>query len=144
MYPAGDVVDFLKVFKSISAQAIASATTVDGSSVDTTGYDEAIVVVDAGTFTGASPSAAVIVEDSADDSTFAAITGAAFTAITTANDVAVYVGVVRIPRDATARYIRASVTTSGTITAIPISVTIILAKGEVAPAQTPQWRAPAA
>jgi hypothetical protein len=75
-----------------------------GTGVDTLGFHQALVVLNVGTVT---TSLDVKLQESSDNGgsdTFADITGAAFTQVTTANDVAVYVG--RVNLTGTERYIR--------------------------------------
>ncbi len=112
----------------IRTQRLTTATTVTGDAIDTKGWDGgyAVVLLNAGTFTGASPSLAVkVTEDSAADMPSAAdIAGAAFAAITTANDAALYVG--RIHLHGRERFLQVSATSSGTITIIEFGVTVEL------------------
>lgn len=79
------------------------AASTDGTGVDAKGFDECLVVLNSGTNTGAA-TLDIIVEDSADNSTFAAITGAAFTQLVAANDNTPYVG--RIDLRKYKRYLR--------------------------------------
>lgn len=80
------------------------AVTTNGTGIDTRGYHQALVILNVGTVT---TTLDVKVQESSDDDTadsYADISGAAFTQVTTANDVTVYVA--RINLDATERYIR--------------------------------------
>jgi len=80
------------------------AVTTNGTGVDTRGYHQALVILNVGTVT---TSLDVKVQESSDDDTadsYADITGAAFTQVTTANDNAIYVA--RINLTGTERYIR--------------------------------------
>lgn len=107
-----------------------SAASTDGASVDTKGYRHAVVVVNAG-IAAASAEADIKIQDSADDSSFADISGATFTQITTANDDTCYVGFVNC--DANRRYLRAVVACDGT-NAVELGVSIVLMQPEVGPA----------
>lgn len=116
-----------KPIQAIAAQSITSATDTNGTEVDTNGWDGGYmqVIVNAGTFTGASPAMDIDVQESdTSGSGYADVTGASFAQITTANDAAIFVGYVRLR--ARERYLRVQATSSGTITAIPISVTCVL------------------
>ena len=93
----------MKAAVGISADDYGAVTT-DGTGIDTRGYHQALVVLNVGTVT---TSLDVKVQQSSDDGSsdaYADISGAAFTQVTTANDVAVYVA--RVNLDATERYIR--------------------------------------
>lgn len=82
----------LFVFQSLKPQSSSSASN-DGSVVDTLGYDESLVIADFGTATGAaSTTVSVRYSANADGSSSAALTGAAFTAVTSTNDDEIYVG----------------------------------------------------
>jgi hypothetical protein len=78
------VVENTIVKQSIPAQSI-SAATVNGASVDAAGWNEVGINVNFGTVL-ATGTMDVHVEDSADDTTFADITGAVFTQVLPAND----------------------------------------------------------
>lgn len=80
------------------------AVTTNGTGVDTLGYHQALIVLNVGLVT---TSLDVKVQESSDNGsgdTYADISGAAFTQVTTANDNAIYVA--RINLDARERYIR--------------------------------------
>ena len=80
------------------------AVTTNGTGIDTRGYHQALVILNVGTVT---TSLDVKVQESSDDDTadsYADISGAAFTQVTTANDNAIYVA--RINLTGTERYIR--------------------------------------
>lgn len=65
------------------------------TSIDTRNFSEMLVILHAGTNTGAG-TVDVTIRDSEDNSTFAALTGAAFTQVTTANDEQTYVGRIKL------------------------------------------------
>lgn len=97
--------------------------TLNGTGIDTRSYDEALIVLHAGT-ADATGVANVKVQDSADNSTFADITGAVFAEITTANDNTIYVG--RVRTKAYRRYLRVvSVVTTDDVL---LSACVILGK----------------
>lgn len=115
----------LKAAVGILAQDHAVAT-VNGTGIDTRGYDEALIILNAGTAT-ATGTADVKLQESSDDDvadTYADITGAAFTQVTAANDETVYVGRIRVKNFE--RYIRV-VSVVGTDT-VELGVSVILGK----------------
>jgi len=80
------------------------AGTTNGTGVDTLGFHQALVILNVGTVT---TSLDVKLQESSDNGSgdsFADITGAAFTQVTTGNDNAVYVA--RVNLTGTERYIR--------------------------------------
>ena len=117
----------LKAVIGIPAQDHAVAT-VDGDGVDTNGYDEALVILNAGTAT-ATGTANVKLQESSDNAVadaFTDIAGAAFVEVVAANDETVYVGRIRVKNFE--RYIRA-VSIVGTDT-VELGVIIILGKNK--------------
>mgnify|MGYP001458472393 CR=1 FL=1 len=103
----------------------AVATSGNGTGVDLIGYvGEVVAVLNAGVKTaGDNPTMDIAFEDSANNSSFAAISPAvAFTQLTTAASVQV----IRIDTRAVRRYIRAVKTIGGTSTpSFPLSVTML-------------------
>lgn len=124
----------LKVVNSISP-ASHSAGTVNGTGVDSKGFHEALVVLNAGT-NEATGTNNVKVQESDDNSTFSDITGAAFTEVTTANDNAVYAGRIRMTVSRK-RYLRvvAVVATAACIA----GAVIVLGDAQNLPAATPEF-----
>jgi len=93
----------LKAAQTIRPQSI-GAGTLNGLAVDTAGYDEAIVVLDAGTFTTGTLDAKV--QESADGSSgWVDIAGAAFAQVTSTTDDSIYVGTIRM-EGSRLRYLR--------------------------------------
>lgn len=121
--------EYCKAVSTLKADNYSAAST-DGTAVDTKGFRQALVILDAGT-AAASAEADVHIESSADNSTWADISGATFAQITTANDEKVYVGSVAC--DLNARYLRAVVAGDGT-NAVELSVVFVLMDPEVGPA----------
>jgi hypothetical protein len=117
----------MKPFVALEAQSITSATTTNGTAIDTRGFEGyAVFLFNAGTFTGASPAMDLKVQED-DNSGFSSatdVTSAAFAQVTTANDAAVFAGCVQLT--GRERYLRVSAVSSGTITAIPMGVTCLL------------------
>lgn len=122
-------VEYCKAVSTLKAASYSAAST-NGTAVDTKGYRKALVVLNAGT-AAASAEADVSIETSADNSTWAALSGASFAQITTANDETVYVG--SIDCDLNNRYVRAVNVGDGT-NAVALSVDVILLDPEVGPA----------
>lgn len=81
-------------FQSIKPQSSSSAA-LDGSVMDTLGYDEILVVANFGAATGAaSTTVSVRASANSDGSASTALSGASFTAVTSANDDELYVGAI--------------------------------------------------
>jgi len=97
--------------------------TITGSGIDTMSYDEALIVVNAGTFS-ASSTADIKVQHSSDNSSFADITGALFVTITTANDVTSYVG--RLSTKNFKQYIRVILVVG--VDVVDLGATVLLGK----------------
>ncbi len=121
----------LKAAQTIRPQSIGTGT-LNGLAVDTLGYDEAIVVLDAGAASTGSLDAKV--QESADGSTgWVDIAGAAFAQVTSANHNAIYVGTIR-RGGSRLRYLRgvAVVATAAVLAAVEIH----LGKAAAMPAQS--------
>jgi hypothetical protein len=120
--------------QTIRPQSIGVGT-LNGLAVDAQSFDEAMVVLDVGTLT--TGSLTVTVEESVDGSTgWTAVAGAAFAAVTSANDEAVYVGTITL-EGSRKRFLRAVavVATAACLDAI----TIHLGRPVSLPAQTPAF-----
>ena len=113
----------LKAEIGIASQSIGAAT-VDGSGIDTKDYDEALVVLNVGVTDGTLDVKLQESNDNGVSDSFADITGASFTQITTANDEDIYVARIRVKNFE--RYIRVSATGTGTTT--DTSVLVLLGK----------------
>lgn len=126
----GNLNDILKAVYSLLPQSLAASAN-NGTGVDCKGFGEALIVVMAGATTG-SGSHAFKVQESSDDASadaYADITDATFTAITTANDNAVYVG--RLNLRNRERYIR--VVDTGSTEVLLGAALVILGEPQVAP-----------
>jgi len=124
------VYDAIKPAISVRSQS-ASAGTVNGSSVDTKGYNSAMVNCDVGAASGAPTTQSVTfkVQESSDGSTWTDVSGATTSAITADNKSAQ----IRVEGLGTSRsrYLRVVATvsfTGGTSPAIPISSAILLGR----------------
>jgi len=113
------------------------AVPVDGTAVDRTGYDSAVVLVHVGTLTGsATPSLTMQIQDSDDNVTYAAVAaadldGGVLPAIVAATDDTLY----EIGYLGRKRYLRVSITAKGGTTPAVISdAVVVLGKPRVLPA----------
>lgn len=80
------------VFQSLEPKSSNSAA-LDGLVTDLRGYDELLAILDTGVATGAaSTTVSLRVSANSDGSSSSALSGAAFTAVTSANDQEIYVG----------------------------------------------------
>jgi len=118
-----------RVVQSIKAASYASGTTTNGSSVDTNGFAEAVVVLNVGT--GTTGTLDVKIQDSSDNASWADLTGAAFTQVSgTTGDETTYVARIRLSSytagtpDKAERYLRAVGVVA--TAAVPYSVDIVL------------------
>lgn len=128
-----DESSILKVSQSVRAQSVSGA--VNGTAVDTAGYDEALVSVNVGTVSATGTLDVKVQESDASGSGFADITNAAFTQYTPSNHQKTEVG--RIKLVGRKRYLRV-VATQATAAALG-SADIILCQAKTLPAQTPSW-----
>lgn len=97
--------DVMKFSQSIDPQSLAASSTTNGSSVDMQGWEGVLFVLQLGATDGTTDMKA---QDSADDTTFADISGAALTQIAGTGDNKIYLLDVWRP---SARYVRPVVTT---------------------------------
>ena len=135
----GSISSKLKVASSIVA--IDTVATINGASIDTKGdrFGELICILSLGIQTGTTPTCTVKLQDSADDASFADISGAAFSTKAAADDDTQFWGVLDLAKTPVRRFVRAVATEGGTWTACPIAVLLILANASVRPAQTPEF-----
>lgn len=103
---------------------------VNGASVDTKGYSEALVILATGVAV-ATGTLDVKIQDSADNSSWADVTGAVFAQLTAADDQALKIGRLKLDGNLVRRYIRA-VGTVGTAT-VDFAVTFVLSGNQYAP-----------
>jgi hypothetical protein len=125
--PKGTAQKELKAIHSLLPQSLAAQENL-GTGIDCRGYDEALIVIEAG-LTSSNGSHAFKIQESSDNSTYADITGATFTPITTSNDAAVYVG--RLNLRKRKRYIR--IHNQGSNQALLASALVILSQAAVEP-----------
>jgi hypothetical protein len=93
---------FLKAVVGLKADNWAAGTQ-NGTGIDRLGFEEALVILNAG-INGTSGTVNAKVQESDDNSTFTDITGAAFAQVTESNDDTIYIG--RINLIGRKRYIR--------------------------------------
>lgn len=130
-----DIGKALKAVQAIQADAHAAGT-VNGSAIDTKGFHEVLVALNAGA-NGSSGTVDVKVQESDDGSTgWVDITGAAFVQVTESNDVAIYQGRVRMT-PTRKRYLRV-VAVVGTATC-DLGVVVALGDARDHPAATPAF-----
>lgn len=126
---------------ALSLEAKSYTATANGTAVDCSGYDEATWLINAGTFGGTSPTADLKIQESATSGgTYTDITGAAFTQITTSNDVAVYLGRCRV--SPSKPFQRAVITVGGTSPTCLLSAEVLRhrTKGLKHPVHTPSFQ----
>jgi hypothetical protein len=108
-------------------QLLAASTrtaTATGTGLDKASYTgRGMVVVNIGTVTGTTPTCDVKIQDSADNSTFADVSGA-----TLAQQTATGIGSFAVDLDSTNRYLRVVATIAGTTPSFPIAVSLIAKK----------------
>lgn len=106
----------------------ARTTSANGTGVDLRGALDALVILNNGTTSGTTPTLDVKVQDSADNSSFADVTGLTFTQVTAAltDPVSIQVD----PR-AVRRYIRAVFTIAGTTPSFACSASVVIVNREV-------------
>lgn len=120
----------LKAALGLKPASLSAASTL-GPVVDCLGFREALVVALFGTAAaGAEADVTVMEGDLADGSDMAAITGAAFTQVTAANDDALYVG--RLNLESRKRYIQVKNAGDGANAAL-VAAAIILAAPKTLP-----------
>ena len=103
---ASKITEKTKTVQLVKADAYAEATTYNGSAnasglgVDVSGFNEALIIMNSGTATGTNTVTLVSSNDNTTSaSTWDAISGASFTAVTSANDDAVQVARLNVAGD---------------------------------------------
>lgn len=100
----------------------ARTATGQTSGIDLQTYDgDVVFLLDSAAGTGTSPTLDVTIEDSADNSSFAAITGAAFTQVTGTASAQKLV----VNKDSARRYVRVKYTIGGTTPSFTFSVNAV-------------------
>jgi hypothetical protein len=125
----GTAHECLKAIYSLKPQSLATSVN-KGSGVDCKGFDEALIVIPAGTVTSNGSHVFKVQEASVDtDNQYADIAGAAFTAITAGNDDTCYVG--RLNLRGCKRFIR--VVDTGSTQAMLGAAVVVLAGARIEP-----------
>ena len=130
-----DIGKALKAAQTLVADAYATGTH-NGVAIDTKGFDEVLFVVNSGTNEAGATVDIKIQECATSGGTYADITGAAFTQITTSNDNAVYQGRVRMT-PTRERYLRAVAVVA--TDAADCGVVALLGDAQNLPAATPAF-----
>ena len=104
-----------------------ATSTQNGTGVDTLGYNSASVALEVGTVSGTTPTLDVKIQDSADNSAFADVTGLTFTQVTASNNSQV-LRIEGLNTTTRRRYLRAVGTIAGTSPSFDIGVSILLGR----------------
>ena len=119
----------LKVIEHLTTVSRAAGTN-SGTGIDTAGWQEAIIILTSGT-TSTSGTLDVKIQDAPDNSTWADVTGAAFTQITPSNDEQSYYARIKLTpytagtTDKVERYIRATATGATAASIFGVSVILV-------------------
>lgn len=119
------VYDAIKALFTI--RPVTATSTATGTGVDTFGYNDAMVALEVGAVSGTSPTLDVKIQDSADNSTFADVTGLTFTQVTASNNSQV-LRVSGLNTSTRRRYLRAVGTIGGTTPSFAFGVEILLGR----------------
>lgn len=122
----------IKAVQSHAGQAWTAAANA-GAEIDAKGYDEALVIVNAGTVGSSGTIDVTVTECATSGGTFVAITGAVFTQIVAASDDTIYVGRLKLQgaNPTRKRYIKV-LNTVGTATS-DVGIIVLLAKADRLP-----------
>ncbi len=134
---SGDNTAKLKVALGLKSGS-QSPGTVDGAGVDVSGFDELMVILNAGTNGTNGTLNVKLQEDDAVGGSYSDIAGAAFTEVTEATDNAVYVGRLQL-KGARKKFVRVR-SVVGTAACNP-AVVFVLGGQWKQPSQAPQWTA---
>lgn len=129
------VYELVKVVNTISAKNDTGGSAVNGTGVDRIGFESGILVFNQGAASGTPTSytVAIKLQDSADNSIFADVSGAAL-ALTQAN--ASTVSLLSFNARGLDRYVRATITvtfTGGSSPALPYSIEFVLGNADKVP-----------
>lgn len=119
----------LKAVTTVTASLAPAArtTSANGTGVDLRGATDVLVILTNGTTSGTSPTLDVKIQDSADNSSFADVSGLTFSQITAAADPAT----LQVDPRAVRRYIRAVATIAGTSPSFACAALVQTAAREV-------------
>ena len=113
-----------KAVVGLIPDAHSAGTIISPAAIDTKGFDEALIVINAGVFSATGDATITVTECDTSGGSYAAITGAAFTVITVANDQTIYVG--RLQCKNWERYIKLSMVLADDVA--DLSACVILTK----------------
>lgn len=105
-------------------------TTPTGTGVDCQGHESALVIQNAKTMTGTTPTLDGKIQESDDNSSFSDVSGAVFTQVTDAADSH---QVIEVKCSQTKRYLRYVGTMTGTNPTVDLGVSIVLGLSKVRP-----------
>lgn len=117
---------------SLRPQAVTANT--NGTGVDTQGYNSAVATIEVGAVSGTSPTLDIKIQDSADNSSFADVTGLTFTQVTAANNSQV-LRIEGLNTSTRRRYLRAVATVGGTSPSFTCAASILLGRAFKGPVQ---------
>lgn len=118
---------------AFTIRAVTATATATGTGVDTLGYNSAAVALEVGVVSGTSPTLDVKIQDSADNSTFADVTGLTFTQVTATGNSQI-LRVDGLNTSTRRRYLRAVGTIAGTTPSFAFGVEILLGRAFRLPA----------
>jgi hypothetical protein len=122
-----------------SIRPVTATATVNGTGVDTLGYNSAVALLEVGVVSGTSPTLAVKIQDSENNSSFADVAGLVFTTVTATGNSQIlrieglnsnFQGVNR------RRYLRAVGTITGTTPSFAFGVEFLLGRAFAEPVQS--------
>jgi len=105
-------------------------TTPTGTGVDCQGHESALIIQNAKTMTGTTPTLDGKIQESDDDSTWSDVSGATFTQVTDAAD---SLQTIEVKCSETKKYLRYVGTMTGTSPVVDLGVSIILGLSKVVP-----------
>mgnify|MGYP001573032664 FL=1 len=118
---------------AFTIRAVTATATATCTGVDTLGYNSAAVALEVGVVSGTSPTLDVKIQDSADNSTFADVTGLTFTQVTATGNSQI-LRVDGLNTSTRRRYLRAVGTIAGTTPSFAFGVEILLGRAFRLPA----------
>lgn len=118
------VYDAIKALVTIRPQA--ATASVNGSGVDTLGYNSAAFILEVGAVSGTTPTLDVKIQESDDNATFTDVAGATFTQVTASNNSQI----LRVEGLGTdrKRYLRAVATIGGGTPSVTFAVVALLGR----------------
>lgn len=118
----------VKVVYALGAENRSGAGAVLSPAIDTAGFTDCLVLLNAGGVAGGGSNTVIVTECATSGGAYAAITGAAFTVVTPTTDNQEYIG--RIDLSGTERFIQISATDAGASCASSITVLMSAANSD--------------